>query len=159
MNSELAGQSQTSKAESTPTVRLQSRMDGHYREPRSQRPPTAYQNEHAATGNVQQRAQDNVQAQEASGPTRYCSIKGCSNALLPGYDHRMCEPCRGRHRIYAMTKRAKRKMEKAALLGNAFQNEDGQGNMEMSPADPVQIREVSRYPHRLEIVWLSRRAL
>jgi hypothetical protein len=27
----------------------------------------------------------------------------------------MCEACRGRHRIYAMTKRAKRKMEKEAL--------------------------------------------
>ena len=27
----------------------------------------------------------------------------------------MCEACRGRHRVYAMTKRAKRKAEKAAL--------------------------------------------
>ena len=27
----------------------------------------------------------------------------------------MCDVCRGRHRVYAMTKRAKRKMEKEAL--------------------------------------------
>ncbi|KAH9926696.1 uncharacterized protein B0H18DRAFT_1005159 [Fomitopsis serialis] len=49
------------------------------------------------------------------GPPRYCTVKGCTVILLSDYLHKMCEACRGRHRIYAMTKRAKRKMEKAAL--------------------------------------------
>ncbi|KAE9409617.1 hypothetical protein BT96DRAFT_931775 [Gymnopus androsaceus JB14] len=31
----------------------------------------------------------------------------------------MCERCRGKHRVYAVTKRAKRKMEKAAILEEA----------------------------------------
>lgn len=34
---------------------------------------------------------------------------------MPDYARKMCEACRGRHRTYASTKRAKRKMEKAAL--------------------------------------------
>lgn len=49
------------------------------------------------------------------GPPRYCTVKGCTVILLPDYLHKMCEACRGRHRVYAMTKRAKRKAEKAAL--------------------------------------------
>ncbi|TFY54212.1 hypothetical protein EVJ58_g8993 [Rhodofomes roseus] len=50
-----------------------------------------------------------------AGPPRYCTVKGCTVILLSDYLHKMCEACRGRHRVYAMTKRAKRKMEKAAL--------------------------------------------
>ncbi|KZT10346.1 uncharacterized protein LAESUDRAFT_721683 [Laetiporus sulphureus 93-53] len=50
-----------------------------------------------------------------TGQTRYCSVRGCGNELIPGYTGKMCEVCRGRHRIYASTKRAKRKMEKAAM--------------------------------------------
>ncbi|EJF63775.1 hypothetical protein DICSQDRAFT_179027 [Dichomitus squalens LYAD-421 SS1] len=50
---------------------------------------------------------------------KYCSVKGCSASLPSGYPHKMCEECRGRHRVYAMTKRAKRKMEKALLNGSA----------------------------------------
>ncbi|KAI1798109.1 hypothetical protein LXA43DRAFT_933980 [Ganoderma leucocontextum] len=48
-----------------------------------------------------------------------CSVKGCSAPLPPDCPHKMCEECRGRHRVYAMTKRAKRKMEKALLNGSA----------------------------------------
>ena len=50
---------------------------------------------------------------------RHCSVKGCSAPLPSSYPHKMCEECRGRHRVYAMTKRAKRKMEKALLNGSA----------------------------------------
>ena len=53
---------------------------------------------------------------------RICSVKGCSAQLPEGYTNKMCEECRGRHRVYAMTKRAKRKMEKALLNGSAAQN-------------------------------------
>ncbi|KAI0711145.1 hypothetical protein C8T65DRAFT_829463 [Cerioporus squamosus] len=54
--------------------------------------------------------------------SRICSVKGCSAQLPVGYTNKMCEECRGRHRVYAMTKRAKRKMEKALLNGPAAQN-------------------------------------
>ena len=37
----------------------------------------------------------------------------------------MCETCRGRHRKYATTKRAKRKQEKAALGAQRIGNDDG----------------------------------
>ena len=57
---------------------------------------------------------DSDQAQP-TGPTRYCSVRGCTSILPQGYGNKMCDTCRGRHRIYASTKRAKRKMEKAAL--------------------------------------------
>lgn len=53
---------------------------------------------------------------------RLCSVKGCSSSLPADYPHKMCEECRGRHRVYAMTKRAKRKMEKALLNGSSPQN-------------------------------------
>ncbi|KAH9835202.1 uncharacterized protein C8Q71DRAFT_108631 [Rhodofomes roseus] len=59
-------------------------------------------------------AQDSPPSHPA-GPPRYCTVKGCTVILLSDYLHKMCEACRGRHRVYAMTKRAKRKMEKAAL--------------------------------------------
>ncbi|OCH87358.1 hypothetical protein OBBRIDRAFT_796287 [Obba rivulosa] len=48
-------------------------------------------------------------------PSRRCSVRGCQAVLPPGYGLKMCESCRGRHRVYATTKRQKRKMEKAAL--------------------------------------------
>jgi hypothetical protein len=55
-----------------------------------------------------------------STPARICSVKNCSNQLSVDYNRKMCEVCRGRHRIYASTKRAKRKMEKiAAGMQNA----------------------------------------
>jgi hypothetical protein len=51
-----------------------------------------------------------------SADDRQCSIRGCNKLLLPDSGNlRMCDTCRTRHRVYANTKRAKRKMEKAAL--------------------------------------------
>lgn len=54
-------------------------------------------------------------------PARHCSVRGCTAVLPTDYSLKMCEQCRGRHRIYATTKRAKRKMEKAALGGQGGQ--------------------------------------
>ncbi|TFK68545.1 hypothetical protein BDN72DRAFT_675058 [Pluteus cervinus] len=51
--------------------------------------------------------------------TRQCSVRACNNVLVPGEANKMCEVCRGRHRIYATTKRAKRKLEKAAMVGQS----------------------------------------
>lgn len=51
-------------------------------------------------------------------PTPKCSVKGCNRPKPLRASTRMCEECRGRHRIYAATKRAKRKQEKAAILAH-----------------------------------------
>lgn len=81
---------------------------------------------------------DNVaNIQDDSNP-RHCSVKGCSALLAPDYPHKMCEECRGRHRVYAMTKRAKRKMEKALLNGSA---QNGQPVAWMPPDDAAQAEE------------------
>lgn len=57
---------------------------------------------------------------------RRCSVKGCAKDLSPDYALKMCEACRGRHRKYATTKRAKRKQEKAAVGTQRIANDDGQ---------------------------------
>jgi hypothetical protein len=57
---------------------------------------------------------------------RTCSVKGCAKDLSPDYPLKMCEACRGRHRKYATTKRAKRKQEKAAVGAQRIANDDGQ---------------------------------
>ncbi|TFY67150.1 hypothetical protein EVG20_g4039 [Dentipellis fragilis] len=49
---------------------------------------------------------------------RFCSVKGCAKRLPQDYTLKMCDQCRGRHRIYATTKRAKRKLEKLAVIQN-----------------------------------------
>ncbi|KDQ60402.1 hypothetical protein JAAARDRAFT_605406 [Jaapia argillacea MUCL 33604] len=49
---------------------------------------------------------------------RRCTVRGCVTMLPPNYKPKMCEACRGRHRVYATTKRARRKLEKAAVTGN-----------------------------------------
>ncbi|OSD08132.1 hypothetical protein PYCCODRAFT_1456033 [Trametes coccinea BRFM310] len=63
-------------------------------------------------------APDTPQPLQNLADAKRCTVKGCTAPLPPAYPHKMCEQCRGRHRIYASTKRAKRKMEKA-LLNNA----------------------------------------
>lgn len=50
-----------------------------------------------------------------SSRPRKCSVRGCVAVMPTDTSNKMCDACRGRHRIYAMTKRAKRKMEKEAL--------------------------------------------
>jgi hypothetical protein len=57
---------------------------------------------------------DNPLSTESELPRR-CSVRGCVSIIPADSTNKMCETCRGRHRIYAMTKRAKRKMEKEAL--------------------------------------------
>ena len=49
--------------------------------------------------------------------TKQCSVRGCTLLLPLSSSNKMCETCRGRHRVYASTKRARRKMEKAAVAG------------------------------------------
>ncbi|KAH9896961.1 hypothetical protein C8Q73DRAFT_687934 [Cubamyces lactineus] len=72
---------------------------------------TTANNDAHATSSAEQSAQDDARA-------RHCSVKGCAAPLPPRYPHKMCDECRGRHRIYATTKRAKRKMEKALINNN-----------------------------------------
>jgi len=57
---------------------------------------------------------DNPLSTESELPRR-CSVRGCVSIIPADSTNKMCEACRGRHRVYAMTKRAKRKMEKEAL--------------------------------------------
>ncbi|CCM05968.1 uncharacterized protein FIBRA_08209 [Fibroporia radiculosa] len=64
-------------------------------------------------------------------PIRRCSVKGCGVELRSDYALKMCEACRGRHRKYASTKRAKRKMEKAAL------GAQGDHQVVWMPSDPT----------------------
>ena len=47
---------------------------------------------------------------------RRCSVRACTTPLADNYNMKMCEECRGKHRIYANTKRQKRKAEKMALV-------------------------------------------
>ncbi|KAI0635270.1 hypothetical protein C8Q77DRAFT_693713 [Trametes polyzona] len=108
-------------------------------------PPLAAANSSVNTYGQAQNAQAGSASQVQDDPNvRRCSVKGCGTPLPPGYPHKMCEECRGRHRIYANTKRAKRKMEKALLNSGqsvAWMPEDAasQQDQEMpsQPAEPV----------------------
>ncbi|KAH7924926.1 hypothetical protein BV22DRAFT_474596 [Leucogyrophana mollusca] len=79
-----------------------------------------------ALSSVPQLAEVSVNGDHGS-PERRCSVRGCSKLLPQDAANKMCEDCRGRHRIYAVTKRAKRKLEKAAILSQA-----------QNPVDPDQ---------------------
>lgn len=46
---------------------------------------------------------------------KQCSVKGCTEILPSDDTNKMCVGCRSRHRVYANTKRARRKLEKAAI--------------------------------------------
>lgn len=66
---------------------------------------------------------DHSDHDDAQNPdSRRCSVRGCLQPLPEGHQNKMCETCRGRHRIYASTKRAKRKLEKAAIANVAARN-------------------------------------
>lgn len=58
---------------------------------------------------------DSPTVDQGSHP-RKCSVRGCMTVIPPDTSNKMCEACRGKHRVYAMTKRAKRKLEKDALV-------------------------------------------
>ncbi|KAI0252912.1 hypothetical protein BJV78DRAFT_1281257 [Lactifluus subvellereus] len=70
---------------------------------------------------------------------RRCSVKGCGKDLPLDYALRMCEDCRGRHRKYATTKRAKRKQEKAAVGAQRIGNDDGRVVTWMPPDHHVSV--------------------
>ncbi|KAI0264603.1 hypothetical protein BC834DRAFT_881619 [Gloeopeniophorella convolvens] len=80
---------------------------------------------------------------------RKCSVKGCGKDLPPDYNLKMCEVCRGRHRKYAITKRAKRKLEKAAIGAQRIGNEDGRVVTWMPPDHQVSVGPI---PEDLESV-------
>jgi hypothetical protein len=56
------------------------------------------------------------EAQAPISPPKTCSVRGCKRGVDPDSNTKMCEVCRGRHRIYATTKRARRKLEKATVI-------------------------------------------
>jgi hypothetical protein len=60
----------------------------------------------------------------AVGATKHCSVRGCSVLLSADAMTKMCDGCRERHREYALTKRRKRKAEKAAVLAAAAATND-----------------------------------
>ncbi|KAI0319138.1 hypothetical protein OF83DRAFT_1111973 [Amylostereum chailletii] len=87
--------------------------------------PMAYYPQHAyyPSSSLSQQQQQQEQQEQLHSPDavpsasafRKCSVKNCNSLLTPDYSGKMCHECRGRHRIYASTKRAKRKMEKLAV--------------------------------------------
>lgn len=85
-------------------------------------PNLSYQQERASSifsqtvaGSSSQHPNEHGDDGDQNESTRYCSVRGCTSVLPLNYGNKMCDMCRGRHRVYASTKRAKRKMEKAAL--------------------------------------------
>ena len=81
--------------------------------------PMAFYSQHAYYPSpTQQHALPQQESQDLPEPSnRKCSVKNCPIVLDSDYNGKMCQECRGRHRIYASTKRAKRKMEKLAASG------------------------------------------
>lgn len=72
-------------------------------------PSLGFPNHHPDSQGVQQ---------HSGGPQnalKQCSVKGCTETLTSDDTNKMCDGCRSRHRVYANTKRARRKLEKAAL--------------------------------------------
>ena len=85
-------------------------------------------------------------APSSSAPAtlRRCSVKNCSRVLADVYKGKMCDVCRGRHRIYASTKRQKRKDEKMALGLQASGIVDGPAVfMPPDPSPPTMAPEPS----------------
>ncbi|KAI0072086.1 hypothetical protein K474DRAFT_1668233 [Panus rudis PR-1116 ss-1] len=80
-------------------------------------PPSGNPYGHNVQHDVQQPAHNALDIHTIKIPDRPCSVRGCSAMLPPEYQQKMCEACRSRHRIYASTKRAKRKAEKMAMGG------------------------------------------
>jgi hypothetical protein len=64
--------------------------------------------------------------------TKTCTVRGCSNEFPAFLRTKMCESCRGKHRIYATTKRAKRRLEKAAINGIILETADQPGQLTWS---------------------------
>ncbi|KAF8260767.1 hypothetical protein EI94DRAFT_875740 [Lactarius quietus] len=109
----------------------------------------------------QSQSSSSAAAQSSSSSLRRCSVKGCGKDLPHDYALKMCDDCRGRHRKYATTKRAKRKQEKAAVGAQRIGNDDGRVVTWMPPdhhvslgpipddLDPVTNMHVSQIDPRL----------
>ena len=61
-----------------------------------------------------------------------CSVRGCKRNVTPDSGAKMCEVCRGKHRIYASTKRARRKLEKAAVIGMRSMSDQVESDVSVS---------------------------
>lgn len=72
---------------------------------------------------------------------KICSVRGCRRFVDPNAQTKMCEECRGRHRVYATTKRMRRKLEKAAIqLQASMGGEDLQNPDWNSSGVPAEVR-------------------
>ncbi|KAH8097065.1 hypothetical protein BXZ70DRAFT_309402 [Cristinia sonorae] len=103
-------------------------MGSYYRDNISFDSPQHHQSTFHAHDGQQQPSTSLQDSGSSLGPTRLCSVRGCTAVLPFEYSLKMCEQCRGRHRIYANTKRQKRKLEKLALGGQ-------QGSVVWMPPD------------------------
>jgi hypothetical protein len=74
---------------------------------------------------------------QGSSPPKTCSVRGCRRKVDPGSGTKMCEVCRSRHRIYATTKRARRKLEKAAVSGMRGTSEQADNGASVSSIQVV----------------------
>jgi hypothetical protein len=92
-----------------------------------------------------------------------CSVRGCHQKVPISAHTKMCEGCRGRHRVYATTKRMKRKQEKAALqniVGN-FVNQSGtgqgtDGSTELGKEEAAQGLSAGQGPQSVKVIVIIR---
>ncbi|KAF7309789.1 WD-REPEATS-REGION domain-containing protein [Mycena indigotica] len=88
-----------------------------------------------------------------------CSVRGCSKVVevptdpLARKPPKMCLNCRGKHRQYADSKRARRKAEKALIVGLS----DGSLPLEPTPTKPAKTL-LEQYPELLASLTLAERA-
>lgn len=78
--------------------------------------PSAIVGPSSLSENIYKTFPDSASQQSPSSPQKTCSVRGCKRNVIQDSGTKMCEVCRGRHRIYATTKRARRKLEKAAVV-------------------------------------------
>ena len=92
-------------------------------------PSLAFPNHHPNSQDVQQH----------QGPPhnalKQCSVKGCTETLPSDDTNKMCDGCRSRHRTYANTKRAKRKLEKAAIATTVAASSGKDNEMSLQVVD------------------------
>ncbi|KAJ7066615.1 hypothetical protein C8F01DRAFT_1123936 [Mycena amicta] len=98
-------------------------------------------------------------------PPQKCSVRGCSKIVEPPPEHtarrpRMCASCREKHRNYADSKRARRKAEKALIVGLAdgtvLAAPEGSATAPSNPHHPKTLLE--QYPELLASLTLAERA-
>ncbi|KAJ6623053.1 hypothetical protein B0H10DRAFT_2010932, partial [Mycena sp. CBHHK59/15] len=67
---------------------------------------------------------------------RECSVRGCANPVQLSSGNKMCEACREKHRVYASTKRARRKAEKGLVSRLSGAAASASGTAEGADATP-----------------------